>query len=427
MNAPAWAHKQLLTMGKQTSIIQFKGKLGNLVGFRNANAKTPNENFVRQKAESVANPKTYNQATQRSKITPAQRFYDAFVSVLNHAFIPRGRASKNRNRFLSLAMSNPNIPWVERKQNLLPVNCNYQVSEGSLGIDGLVRASAEGTAVAGMQSIVYFPNLQAQIGTTGSAVRALTVAQFTEKILAGNPNLIEGMELTFMAILVSKADISLRSGVHFSVVLNSGDTLTTIGDIIGSDYELIDTGTSHALAIAATNAGRFNVACAAAIVSSRTTSSWKYTNSFMAMSAWAASYLAGDVEQVITSYMSDASAANSELILQQADNNPSAGTVRPLAGSNEAFTVRNAPQGATYNHTTAATVLMSDGTTRVVTDQNGRIRYYNGTSFEPVYMTYTDAQGQNEDIVTLAMTTWADNPTISEQEAARANFTSSQS
>lgn len=412
-------------MAKQSSMIQVVGKVGNLVGYKNTLARKAGTTFVRQAPESVSNPKTYKQARQRAKTVPAQLFYNAFSSVLNHAFLPKARASKNWLRFLSKAMSLDAVPWVFQGEKLIPFNVPYQVSLGSLGLDVLARATGAGNIAPGVHSAVFFPNFQAALGLDAASVRELTVAQFTALVLAGNPNLQEGMELTFLAVLCNVNEPSLRAGVHFSVVLNSSDSITTLDDILGSNHvELVSDDDSGVIQLACPTTGSWAIGAGAMIISSRSADSWKYTNSFMARSLWAMSAFNYDEDAVIRSYMAEDADASSDLILQQADNTAASGLVTPRVGANEPYTIATPVAGATYNHAAAAIVTMTDGSRRVVVDDIGAIQYYDASSqsFEPVTQTVSDTEGSETTSVLFTLTTWAGNNTIGTAEAARANF-----
>lgn len=417
-------------MAKQLGSIRFKGKVGNVVGFTNSLASTPGTNYVRAANSTATDPKSYNQAKQRAKMLPAQIFYGAFEDILNHAFLPEGKASRNRLKFMSLALSNPSIPSNFKGDIFIPYVVDYQVSKGSLGLDYLTEGSItpNGTTLGDGEvgKSVTFANLNAgtAIGDSLADFGVLTVAEFSKSILDANPALVEGMELTFMAVLCDADNLHNTAPAHFSVVLNLGDTLTTMEDIIGNSATQLFLAVSDdgGVILANKNSGAtdYGVACAALIISSKTSNSWKYTNSFIAISGWMTDGIDFDPEEVIRSYMSSDAQNTSDLILQQADNNTSNNTVTPVSGTNVTFTPDGSHAGATYNHSTAAVVTMSDGTRRVVVQDNSNIlMYYNGTGFERITETWS---GQTA-AYSLAETTWANANTITASEAAGVNFT----
>lgn len=81
-------------MAKQTAVVRFKGKLGNIVGYKqNTSSKSTSANdFARIRVTDISNPRTRKQAKQRAKAAPAQMFYQAFEPVLNHSFYPTDSA-----------------------------------------------------------------------------------------------------------------------------------------------------------------------------------------------------------------------------------------------------------------------------------------------------------------------------------------------
>lgn len=403
-------------MAKQIGAYRFIGTMGNTTGFKNRNAKKAGSAFVREKAAQVSNPKTYAQATQRAKARPAAIFYNAFASVLNHAYLPSDSESKNRLRFMSLALKNE-VPWVFKGENIIPINVPYQVSEGSLGLQSLCKATHEGTG--NDSSALRFPNIITPAAWTDDAsdIADLTIAEFTAQLLALNPQLTEGLELTFMGVLVNETDYADRLAAHFSIVLNAGDTLTKVSDVMGRQLMLASfaSGDVNTLAIS-TPMGGYGLACGALIISSKTTSSWVYTTSFLARTAFGIDSFDNDADVVIRSYMDTASDFSSAKVLQQADNSIVGGVV-PVSGTNAQYTYNNAPAGATFNYANAAVVTMSDGSRRVVVAQNGSLVNYDA-GFEPVQIT-VDGSTNN---VRIADTSWSGVPTITEQEAAGVPF-----
>lgn len=378
-------HKILSPMAKQIGTYRFVGKMGANVGFTNANAKKAGSAFVREKAASVSNPKTYAQARQRAKVRPVSLFFNAFVEVLNHAFLPAGRESKNMLRFRSLAMK-LGVPNVMRDENLIPFNLPYQVSEGTLGVDSLAR-SAQSSADNGA---LLFPNLLVPSTFPGDAadVAEMSIAAFSQAIIAANPQLVSGEELTFLGVFGSLTNESEQLAAHCSIVLNTGDTLTTVRDCIGRYFTIFGDGVGgedYGRLGITSQLGAYRLCAGALIISSRTAASWRYTNSYLGMTAYGESFAVDEVA-VIRSYMAGTVDVTSSRILQQADNSQQEGVV-PVSGSNVAYTVTTQPAGATYNHSTAAVVAMADGSRRVVVDESGALVFYANGLFDTVKQT----------------------------------------
>lgn len=297
-------------MAKQTGAIRFTGKFANAVGYKNTSGQTANNTFMRERVYEISNPQTYAQSAQRAKVRPAQLFYSAFESIENHAFIPLGKASKNRNRFMSLAMK-ADTPDVPKGQSYLPV-VEYVIAEGSLGLDRYTKGVSQDDGV-------HFPI------TVPNQAAATNVALLSAAILDNNVGFVEGEEITFMAILCPEGQPTERFAVHFSVVLDRGNTVTEIADIIPSSIEFINGANEYAFNAVA----GYVIMSAGLIISSKTPSSWIYTNSKMLVTLEGRMLLNSQLE-VIQSYMAGASSRESDLILQQATNANSTGVV-PVA------------------------------------------------------------------------------------------------
>lgn len=354
-------------MAKQSGALRFIGKFANAVGYKNTSGQTANNTFMRERVYEISNPQTYAQSTQRAKVRPAQLFYSAFESIENHAFIPLGKSSKNRNRFMSLAMK-AETPDVPKGQSYLPV-VEYVISEGSLGLDRYTKGESQSDGV-------HFP-----IAVPGQA-SATNVALLSAAILDNNVGFVEGEELTFMAILCPEGQPTERFAVHFSVVLDRGNTVTDIADIIPYSIDFIDGANEFAFEAV----DGFVIMSAGLIISSKTPTSWIYTNSAMLVTQEARELLNSRVE-VIQSYMASASSRESELILQQATNASSTGVV-PVSfeGINGA--------GSTV------IVRYSDGSTRVLLMPSGNLA------------AYIDASTVADSGIALSGSEYANEPTI---------------
>lgn len=406
-------------MAKLVGAAKYVGKMNDTVGFKNSLAKESNSTFVRAKAVSIKNPKTYKQAQQRAKTRPAALFYAAFEPIENHAFLPSGKAAKNRLRFLSLAMK-LGVPGVFKGENKIPFNVPYIVSEGSLGLGALTKIKDPNSQSNTLGRGIACANIYGASGWDDdpTTINDLTVAEFSAAILAANPNLSEGMEITIMAVEVDEDDLSQTIPARFSVVLNTTDTITTIEDVLsGSGIVLVADDDHRLCAFAVRTAAHYSIVAGAIIISARNGKTWNYTTSELQMNSWGIDGFDFDEEDIVASYMDSATLTTSDRILQQADNAQISG-VRPVSGSNLSYTVSPAVAGATYNHATAAVVAMSDGTRRVVTDANGTLLYWTGSAFDTIVQTVDGANSH----VNIANTTWNGNNTITEQEAAGVPF-----
>lgn len=399
------------TMGKQISVLRIKGTVGEVTGYKmNTSSKTSKSgDFIRSKATSVANPRTYSQAKQRAKARPAQLFYGALENVLNHAFFPLGKPVKNRNRFLSLAMKLDYVPDVKKGEVKLPF-APYQISEGTLGLDSLCI----GTYDPSNDVRVAFENLNC----TYDPDHADTVGLFSKKILAENPELSSGQELTFIAVVCDINDANIRRAYSFSIVLDESDNVTTLGDIMPKDLWLTYFE-GEFLSIIADSNSNVKLLSAGLIISSKTTSSWLYTNSYMALTAYAIDGFDWDEKDIIISYMNETRDRNSDKILQQADNAAEGEAVPIVRVGNAEITLAQGVAG-NLNKNDAAIAGMRFGGKRVVVSNDGQLQWYDGQAKTWTGITITIQQSVRN--LTLADTTWTGSPTITVAECQANGF-----
>lgn len=397
-------------MARQLGAVRVQGKLANIVGYKNPASSKANNNFYRERVYTVSNPKTQAQAVQRAKVRPAQIFYNGFERVLNHAYLPSLRASRNRNRFMSLAMKLDEIPDAMKGEAFLPF-CQYQISAGALGLDALAAAASIKKAPAGANfdwsGSILFPNLR--IDDSIEMVPTDTIGAVSSLLIENNTGLVEGMELTFLAVVASSADPFQRVAQIVSFVLDKGNSVTKLGDIMG-DYLAWKKGAGYTL-ILTTGTEDYEVLSAGLIISARAGNTYVYTNSKMCKS-WRAEEAYSDGEDaVIASYMEGGSSRDSELILQQASNKAPGNRVVPSSVSQIEITLAEGVSG-TLSSQNAGIVTMTNGDKRLlIANALGQICDYNADTGAAVPVTITPA-GETARPLTLADTTFAGNGTI---------------
>ena len=192
-------------MAKGLGIIgNFKGKVGNIVGYNLKDSNNKQTQGLRAYQPVVRNPKTSRQAEQRAKMAPINATYRALKGIIDRGQEGVAYGNKSRLRFLSEAMKQFDGPWFEKGDAVtLPIKNN--ITKGSLPTIGMFQV-AEDLATT---------RLELQGETIPATVGALTIA-----LLAGNSFLKEGDQLTFVG--VSKNGSSV-----FSVVLDSTSTEAT--------------------------------------------------------------------------------------------------------------------------------------------------------------------------------------------------------
>lgn len=395
-------------MARQLGAVRVQGKLANVVGYKNPASSKANNNFYRERVYTVSNPKTQAQAVQRAKVRPAQIFYTGFERVLNHAFLPSLRASRNRNRFMSLAMSLDEIPDVMKGQAFLPF-CQYQISAGALGLDDLALASNIKQAPAGAtydwSGSILFANLK--VGSSIDMEPTDTIGAVSEALISNCTGLVEGMELTFLAVVGSTANIEQRVAQIVSFVLDKGNTVTTLADIMG-DYLVWNKSADNALVLS-TESEDYEVLSAGVIISARAGNTYVYTNSKMCKS-WRAEEAYSDGEDyVIASYMEGGSSRGSELILQQASNKAPGNRVVPSSIAQIEITLADGVSG-TLSSQNAGIVTMTNGDKRIlIANAGGQICDCADGVATPVTITPVGGSARP---LTMADTTFNGNGTI---------------
>lgn len=397
-------------MARQLGAVRVQGKLANVVGYKNPASSKANNNFYRERVYTVSNPKTQAQAVQRAKVRPAQIFYTGFERVLNHAFLPSLRASRNRNRFMSLAMRLDEIPDVMKGEAFLPF-CQYQISAGALGLDDLAQASNIKRAPAGAtydwSGSILFANLK--VGSSIDMEPTDTIGDVSEALINNCTGLVEGMELTFLAVVGSAGTIEQRVAQIVSFVLDKGNSVTTLADIMG-DYLVWNKSADNALVLS-TESNLYEVLSAGVIISARAGNTYVYTNSKMCKS-WRAEEAYSDGEDsVIASYMEGGSSRDSELILQQASNKAPGNRVVASSISQIEITLAEGVTG-TLSSSNAGIVTMTNGDKRIlIANAGGQICDYDAVAGAAVPVLITPAEGTARPL-TLADTTFSGNGTI---------------
>lgn len=397
-------------MARQLGAVRLQGKLANVVGYKNPASSKANNNFYRERVYTVSNPKTQAQAVQRAKVRPAQIFYTGFERVLNHAFLPSLRASRNRNRFMSLAMRLDEIPDIMKGEAFLPF-CQYQISAGALGLDALAAAASIKKAPAGANfdwsGSIHFPNLR--IDDSIEMEPSDTIGTVSTLLIENNTGLVEGMELTFLAVVASTANPKQRVAQIVSFVLDKGNSVTSLADIMG-DYLAWKKGAGYTL-ILTTETDDYEVLSAGLIISARAGNTYVYTNSKMCKSWRAEEAYSEGGGDVIASYMVGGSSRDSELILQQASNKAPGNRVVPSSVAQIEITLADGVSG-TLSSQNAGIVTMTNGDKRIlVANALGQICDYDAATGAAVPVTITPAEDAARPL-TLADTTFAGNGTI---------------
>ena len=119
-------------MAKAIGLIgNFKGKVGNMVGYQIPDSNTGNTQGIRIYQPVVKNPKTSAQAEQRAKLAPINATYRLLKSIIDRGNEGLPYGNKSRLAWLKSAFKAPYMPWIEKGKAVdNPVGC--QLTKGSL-------------------------------------------------------------------------------------------------------------------------------------------------------------------------------------------------------------------------------------------------------------------------------------------------------
>ena len=311
----------VLIMGKlfHGPLGRVKGSVGNVTyrriyGVANASA-------MYDKVLEVANPKTANQIVQRAKMQPAQKFYEAYKSVLNHCLQGRQPGEITRRAWMSMHMQSS-----FRRSRYVPkgwegiVASPYIVSKGVLPTIGPAIFENENQAY----DVPTF-NVKWDVG----GVENNDTDVFSSGLLANNPGRFQiGDELTFLFLVTDDytGPEAYPLIVSFIIDPNIGESVPL--RMGGNEY-----GGMWAMPLAM-DTSTYTCVAAACIHSRKVGDSWQYSSEEMSLLVgysvlWSNSRA---YNQMMASYGAEGyNATNGRRVLQQATNQPYNGKIVSLA------------------------------------------------------------------------------------------------
>ena len=175
-------------MAKGTGLIgNFKGKVGNTVGYKLSASNNGQTQGIRVYQPIVKNPKTAAQAEQRAKLLAVNATYRALKMVIDRGNEGLPYGNKSRLAWLKGALKSTKMPWIEKGTIVTrPVGC--LISKGSL------------------QSLNYSPtsdDISVEcIGAT-SSTQVTTIGDISTALKAAYSFLKDGDQITFVYIPAS--------------------------------------------------------------------------------------------------------------------------------------------------------------------------------------------------------------------------------
>lgn len=196
-------------MAKAQGIIgNFKGKVGNMVGYQLTDSNNKQTQGIRIYQPNVKNPKTSAQAEQRAKLAPINATYRALKMIIDRGNEGLPYGNKSRLAWLKQAFNATNMPWFRKGATIsCPVPC--RLTKGSL-------AGLNYEVVNSMLTITC------QGVTDDSEVD--TIGKVSALLLAGYPQLKAGDQVTFIAGAPNATGISL---VVSSIIIDTTSTEAT--------------------------------------------------------------------------------------------------------------------------------------------------------------------------------------------------------
>ena len=220
-------------MAKGIGLIgNFRGKVGNMVGYNLKDSNNKQTQGVRVYQPIVKNPKTYAQAAQRAKLAPINATYRALKQIIDRGQEGKAYGNKSRLAWLKQALKNFDGPYFV-KGSVVEGCPLIVITDGSL--QSLESAFTVGSAVT----------LEVE-GLTDLSNR--TVGAVSTAIKASYPYIKEGDQLTFVNVGTYQHGVT---ALFESIVINSSSTesfpntfnLTSNGLQFANDFESNFAGT----------------------------------------------------------------------------------------------------------------------------------------------------------------------------------------
>lgn len=170
-------------MAKAQGIIgNFKGKIGNTVGYQLTSSNNKQTQGIRIYQPNVKNPKTSAQAEQRAKLAPINATYRALKMIIDRGNEGLPYGNKSRLAWLKKAFKSETMPWYVKGAPInAPVCC--ELTRGSLA--GLSFESTDD----GLKIICK--------GVTGET-GVKTVGALSTALKAAYPTLQDGDQITLV-------------------------------------------------------------------------------------------------------------------------------------------------------------------------------------------------------------------------------------
>ena len=196
-------------MAKGIGLIgNFKGKVGNMVGYQLSDSNTGNTQGIRVYQPNVKNPKTSAQAEQRAKLAPINATYRALKMIIDRGNEGLPYGNKSRLAWMKQAFKAEHMPWILKGATVTSFVC-CPITKGSLA--GLPFDLEEDHFFLHIDEMTSSTNV-----STIGAVSTLLVNQY--------PSLQNGDQITIVFAIPSPGGIS---AIAHSFLVSTTSTETT--------------------------------------------------------------------------------------------------------------------------------------------------------------------------------------------------------
>ena len=208
-------------MAKGTGLIgNFKGKVGNTVGYKLSASNNGQTQGIRVYQPIVKNPKTAAQAEQRAKLNPINATYRALKMVIDRGNEGLPYGNKSRLAWLKNAFKAEVMPWYEKGAIVgAPVCC--PLTKGSLPFSYVLGDNA-GECVLNVDGLL--------------AASDTTIGKVSEKIIAVYHEVKDGDQLTFVSVIQENSVMYAKVN---SLVIDTTSTASLPASLVVNDDQLV--------------------------------------------------------------------------------------------------------------------------------------------------------------------------------------------
>ena len=211
-------------MAKATGLSsQFRGKVGNIIGYLTKNRAGRYEQTVKSYQPVVANPQSYAQALARVPIGPVQRVCSALLPLIQRGFEGTSYGEPSKAEFLSYNLKYFRGPYMTKGSVAVPPG-PMLITKGSLRSINVVEIVSE----MDTGYITFYLDFYLQSAEP-------TKGQIARELLLRNDFLKVGEQLTFIIVLLNDGEYIYK---YESLFLDVNDTSRPRGILTWvSDFE----------------------------------------------------------------------------------------------------------------------------------------------------------------------------------------------